>query len=234
MTQLYAISIREPLSSVEYMQLLSGASPARQDRTSRYRFEDDRLRGVLGDGAVRYLLQKEQIVPDEIVCAHNEHGKPYFSNVKDRFFNVSHSGDWVLCAWSSEEVGVDVELVRPVNMRVSNIVFHPLERNALEETHDEKTRCELFFTFWTLKESYIKYCGKGFSMDLQSFYFQIHNGRPLLTVDGRVSPLQFYLYQIDSQHKVAVCTSTASAPAMQQLSVEEILKTLNGKHIADN
>ena len=42
-----------------------------------------------------------------------ERGKPYFSHLPRRQFNLSHSGTLALCALSDRPVGVDIQVVRP-------------------------------------------------------------------------------------------------------------------------
>ena len=41
-----------------------------------------------------------------------ERGKPYFSHLPRRQFNLSHSGTLALCALSDRPVGVDIQVVR--------------------------------------------------------------------------------------------------------------------------
>jgi 4'-phosphopantetheinyl transferase len=73
------------------------------------------LRQIIG----RYL----QAAPQDIHFSFNQAGKPYLSGelAGRLFFNLSHSGDWGLCAVTrNREVGVDLEKINP------QLVFEPL------------------------------------------------------------------------------------------------------------
>ena len=40
------------------------------------------------------------------------HGKPYILNDNQHYFNISHSGNYIICGTSDTEIGVDVEEVK--------------------------------------------------------------------------------------------------------------------------
>ena len=90
------------------------------------------------------LIKKEVLGEREILK--RESGKPY---CRDLFFNISHSGDFVLLAVSDFEIGIDIEKIRDVDLKISDRCF--------EEKVSTK---EEFFSMWTQKESIIKYLGK--------------------------------------------------------------------------
>ena len=86
------------------------------------------------------LLKRKVLGEREIFK--NENGKPYCDDV---FFNVSHSGKYVVLATANSEIGIDIEKIRDT-----------------EKIHSAKgfTSKEEFFEMWTKKESIIKYLGK--------------------------------------------------------------------------
>ncbi len=65
--------------------------------------------------------------PEEIRLYLNEHGKPYLKTDVPLFFNISHSGELVVCAFSDTEVGVDVEKIGKERLAVAERFFHPEE-----------------------------------------------------------------------------------------------------------
>ena len=82
-------------------------------------------------------------------------------------FNLTHAGDYAVLALSNEAVGVDLERIRGINWsRVAERFFHPEEQRYLADSDDPQTT---FFTIWTLKESYLKAEGQGFSVSPRSF-----------------------------------------------------------------
>jgi len=81
-------------------------------------------------------------------------GKPFFPEHPDCHFNLSHSGDWVLCALSDEgAVGVDIETVRPRKENLPRYIMSDAEFHAFDGSWED------FFRIWTLKEAYVKYEG---------------------------------------------------------------------------
>ncbi len=96
---------------------------------------------------------------------HNKRGKPSLPN--GRPFNLTHAGDYAILALSSKAVGVDLERIRPIDwQKISMRFFHPEERALLA---DSAHPLETFFWIWTLKESYLKAEGLGFSVSPASF-----------------------------------------------------------------
>lgn len=85
-------------------------------------------------------------------------GKPYFENYPF-YFNLSHSGDYVACALSEREVGIDLQEHRGAAFeRVAKRYFSPAEVFALMQAQD---RAAFFFRLWARKEAYGKLSGKG-------------------------------------------------------------------------
>lgn len=85
----------------------------------------------------------------------SEMGKPFFPDLPQLHFNLSHSGPLVLCALSDEgEVGVDIELIKPRRPRLPRYVMSDDEFSAFDGSWEEFTR------IWTLKEAYTKYLGR--------------------------------------------------------------------------
>ena len=100
------------------------------------------------------------------------HGKPYLREYPQIQFNISHCMGLAVLAVGDCSVGIDVEYVRPYR--------EPLLKRVLSETElrqmkaaGEAGREELFFRFWTLKESYVKAVGCGITVPLQDISFQI-------------------------------------------------------------
>ena len=104
--------------------------------------------------------------------ATDEHGKPYFVNARDKYFNISHSHDRVMCAIGDVPVGCDVQKIGNKSERAIKIAkrfFTKEEFEKLMNTEEEKERNGFFFEMWALKESYIKCVGGGLNIPLDSF-----------------------------------------------------------------
>lgn len=123
----------------------------RREKIERLAHDGDKLKSACAG-----LMVKKFFGDKEIKL--NEYGKPYIENGK--YFNLSHSGDYVILALSEFEVGCDVEVTRDADYkRLGKIVFHENELKKLDETEDKKA---YFFKLWTAKEAFIKCLGEGF------------------------------------------------------------------------
>ena len=94
----------------------------------------------------------------------HENGKPYIEG-SPVFFNISHSASFAAVAFSDGEVGVDIELLRDVDLRIAE-KFHADEQRYVFSSEDKRTA---FFEVWTAKEAYLKKSGTGITVPLNSF-----------------------------------------------------------------
>ena len=132
-----------------------------EEKAKAYRFKqtDDQKRSILSSYLLKYALKVNNICDTNII--YNEYGKPYLEG-NDVYFNISHSGKYVVCALSLKEVGVDIERIRPKH----DLVL----QNCFTKEEQEYVKDDTSFTkVWTLKESYIKYLGTGLKTKLNSF-----------------------------------------------------------------
>ena len=91
----------------------------------------------------------------------DENGKPGLST-GEMAFNISHSGDRVLCAVHSTPIGVDIEQPGEYRDRVAKRICTPEEYAYIGK---DATR---FLEVWTRKEAYAKFIGRGLSITLKS------------------------------------------------------------------
>ena len=80
------------------------------------------------------------------------------------FFNLSHSGRYVICGFYKEAIGVDIEEISPVETTDFEHILSPEEKRFLAVSSTPLTD---FFRIWTGKESVIKADGRGVSLPLQ-------------------------------------------------------------------
>lgn len=111
----------------------------------------------------------------------NEYGKPYLKNHDDVKFNISHSGEFVICAVGPSEVGIDIEQHREADYtRLAERAFLETECQEMAKLEDPK---DYFFDHWTLTEAYLKWKGVGITTDLKALKFEGW-GRNLPITDG--------------------------------------------------
>ena len=112
------------------------------------------LGGTLGVSPARLRLQTNSFGKPSL--ADNHPGPPLW-------FNVTHSHSVALLAISRHgEVGVDVELLRPMPdaLKLAERFFCPAEHQLLAGL-EEAIQSEAFLRMWTVKEAFVKAIGEG-------------------------------------------------------------------------
>jgi len=138
------------------------------ERTKAYKFLTDQHKFILGRGLLKYLLAKYLNVKiHNIKIIYNLWGKP-FIDTKDRlYFNISHSGDYALYAFTHcYEVGIDLEYIK-VNIALDEMATTVFSKADLIywETLEKQDKINTFFKYWVYKEAFLKANGKGWLGD---------------------------------------------------------------------
>lgn len=154
----------------------------------RFSFQKDQDRYITTRGVLRMLLGLYlRIDPRNVRFGYGPRGKPLLegpSQDKNICFNISHSGDLALFAFSrNREVGVDVERIRDdiSDEEISKRFFSAGERSRLRITPTQ-LQVQEFFRYWTCKEAYIKARGEGLHLPLNQFEVLIVPGDRLAKV----------------------------------------------------
>ncbi|MBQ8893859.1 MAG: 4'-phosphopantetheinyl transferase superfamily protein [Clostridia bacterium] len=139
----------ESLTPTEYDRCLALMEPSRREKTLK-------KASVLGEWMVKTALAERLQLPLEaITLLRTPKGKPYAE--LPLHFSISHSGDWVAVAVDEQPIGIDIEVLRPIDLRITRKVC--TEKDLL---HLEKGDPQLrFFEIWTAKEAYFKRLGTG-------------------------------------------------------------------------
>lgn len=209
MLELFTVRI-ESLPAYVLRQLLEQVTADRRSRYERFRNEADAVRSLFSELVVRRIvLERDGIHNDAIVFGANAYGKPELLYPANLHFNVSHSGEWVVCAISDEPVGIDIEEIKPMDMEISRRFFSPIEHEQLVGL-PETEQVDRFYELWTLKESFVKAVGMGLSMPLDSFSFIFGSANDCevqLQAPAPYDELSGELLEIDAAYKLAVCSS---------------------------
>lgn len=156
-------------------------------RAERFRPEPARQRFVAAHAMLRGLLAaRTGAPPQRLRFAAGPHGKPALIDAPAAapHFNLAHSGDLAVVALAGDELGADVEALRPFPRaeRFAARFFAPSERCWLEARPAEQ-RGHAALELWTFKEAYLKAVGSGIAMTLAGV--EIDPERPaLLRVAG--------------------------------------------------
>ena len=117
-------------------------------------------------------------------------------------YNLSHSGDYVICAVSKFPVGCDIEKIKDAPLKVAKRYFCEKEVSFLEKI-PEADRSEEFFRLWTIKESFVKMLKTGLAMGLDSFEVSFDDGISIKKNDEKVA-CHIKEYKLEG-YKISVC-----------------------------
>ncbi|PYT95632.1 MAG: 4-phosphopantetheinyl transferase [Acidobacteria bacterium] len=171
-------------------------TPDERTRSARFHFERHRQRFIVARGMLRYLLGRYlQAQPSQVSLVYNEFGKPGLSpEFANRLkFNLSHSAGLALIVIAAApNVGVDLEYIRAQSdyADIARHFFSATEVDYLTHTPSQ-LYAEAFFSCWTKKEAYLKACGEGLAIPLNSFSVP-------LTADSAHTPVDLYVPSEDS------------------------------------
>ena len=172
--------------------LPSVLSPDELERADRFGNPARRSAFLVARATLRGVLAHELGTdPAVLRFAIGPHGKPFLDNPSTALrFNLSHSGDIVLCAvaWG-RDVGVDVERIKPDidHTALARRFFSPLENQELASLPPALQRAA-FFAAWTRKEALVKAWGAGLSLALSHFDVSVHPHRPAQLLGVREGP----------------------------------------------
>ncbi|GHO44993.1 4'-phosphopantetheinyl transferase family protein [Ktedonospora formicarum] len=195
--------VRLPLRAEGYEVLWGLLMEEEREKVNRFRFEKDRRLAVAARGVLRQLLSLYTQGPVDL--SYNQYGKPYLPGSLLQF-NVAHSGEVVLLAFTLVGlVGVDVEYMRNQVefVDLAKHFFAPREVEMLMEL-PSRLRAQGFYNCWSRKEAYIKACGLGLALPLDSFVVSLSPDEPatlLLSHEGAMS--DWSLFALEAGHEYA-------------------------------
>lgn len=222
MTQIYLAKIDVALDQKKIDALIQLISEENQEKCRRFKKKADVLRTLYGELMVRYFLWKQFSLADEDVeFLKGENGKPYIKGLPVHY-SISHAGDFVVCAFCEKEIGIDIEKIRTIDLKVGKRFFCDSEYEDLL-MKKKLDQIDYFFTLWTLKESYIKWLGTGMLTPLDSFCFSMSQvGISFMDKKREVKP--FFKQYFVAGYKLAVCSVDCDFPdEMENLALEEMI-----------
>lgn len=209
MLDIIAINQNFKITESLFRKLISYISEDRNRKVVKFNKWEDAQRALLSDVLVRgYIERKKGIKNKDIIFNTNKFGKPYLINNNDFYFNISHSGRWVVGVFSDCEVGIDIEEIKPIDLSIAENFFSREEYSYLMNVKQNE-QLLAFYELWTIKESYIKAIGMGLSIPLSDFTITINEQKIIHVKESRVTGVQFdlKLYDIDPMYKLSVCSS---------------------------
>ncbi len=191
MLKIYLLNIK--CLRKNFNKILVGMSKTRQDKVLSFRLPEDQLRSLGAGVLLNYALNLLGYQEKNLKVAFNEFGKPYYPNLPNFHFNLSHSGKYVVLATDDKEVGIDIQkVVKGKEKAISKV----LNEKELETLRNKKTKD--YVRLWTYKESYVKYLGLGLNKDIKNI--------DLNNIDVNFKEYHVYGYQL------TVCSKSNDFP----------------------
>jgi 4'-phosphopantetheinyl transferase len=128
----------------------------------KYRRWQDAERSLLGKALLMQGLEDAGLRRPLTEMKFSNFDKPYFDHSFD--FNISHSGDYVICAIHPEgKIGIDVEEVIEVPLEDFDMNFSKREWDDILSGNNQLYN---FYSYWTKKEAFLKAIGMGLNVPL--------------------------------------------------------------------
>ncbi len=148
--------------------------------------------------------------PLELRMDYGEKGKPYLKDYPF-YFNLSHSGEYVICAVSDREVGADIQRCSMEKgerlERIARRFFSPEEMAALVRCREQAERAALFYRLWTRKEAYGKLTGSGIGAALNKNFLP-----PESEGETNGDSVFWQEWQYPAGYRIALCAQRAERP----------------------
>lgn len=211
MLKVYYLKISDN-NSISEQFLFSKIEASTQKEIKAITKEQIRHQKCLGEAMSRELIESLwQLRPEDYSIKRTEHGKPYVQGEVAVFYNLSHSGDYLICAFSDQEVGIDIQQIKKEKPQLVERYFHPNEILNWQRTPLIERKL-LFYRYWAAKESFLKYIGTGLSGSLSSFEILFTNdGMQVKKAELQKQPYLWSL-EIDPDYQCCLCAASAEIP----------------------
>lgn len=237
MAELYLTELTQDISHVVFEKLLDQLNDKDKEKILKYKKNKDRERTLIGRlllkqiflDRFKYGIQtvkyfdnaKQQLTADELKSIdiskinnllkniyYDQYGRPLQNEYPFIDFNISHSGDLVVCGITENgRIGVDIEEEKYIDLNTVRSCFAKEEIDFLEQL-SEISKLSYFYHIWTLKEAYIKAVGSTFLISLDSFWFDLTDKKnPIFCIKDGLFKRKwlFYSYRIKKKYRLSVC-----------------------------
>ena len=165
------------LSDKAFSRLWEECDSDFRQRLLRIRREDDQKRSLCGRALAKKLLSQFSGLPEKgILLSEAPGGKPFAENLPFSF-SISHSGDYAICAAGDQNVGADIQIIKPISPFIVRKFGSPEENRQLfgeaaptptlvKHLNQDPAALAQWYRLWTAKEAYGKWEGSGISSSL--------------------------------------------------------------------
>lgn len=162
-----------PLENPQLLEkYLEQVTVERREKVARMKSIQAQALSIGSEILIQKALFQSFGINKELIITKDSQGKPSLLNYPEIHFNLSHSGNYAVCALAGEAVGVDLQKMDRHNLELAKRYFADEEVKWLFDLPFEK-QIKGFFDLWAIKESYMKYTGKGFALSMKGFMVRI-------------------------------------------------------------
>ena len=163
-TRVYIADISALKETPVFERFLGQVPEYRQKKAMSFKFPKGKMQS-LGVGLLLQMACRDAgFEGADNHIAYGENGKPYLVDFPEVHFNLSHSGERVMCVISPFEVGCDVEIIKGDRGKLAERFFKSEESAWIKHFETLEAQSEAFYRLWTLKECYMKVTGRGLSL----------------------------------------------------------------------
>lgn len=166
----YTYSIQK-FDDQSFNSLLADLPRSMVEKINRYKRWQDAQRSLLGKHLLKAALSDYSKLSTLDDILFDKYGKPYLDTKFN--FNISHSGELVICVASKDKVGIDIEEIVPIQIEEFKSQFSLAEWQKIQTASDSQS---CFFQQWTVKEAVAKADGRGLNILLST----INTSSPVL------------------------------------------------------
>lgn len=151
-------------------------------------------------------------------------GKPFFEGSGQPYFNLSHSGQYAVCAYdTASECGVDIQEIRVLKQRFVERFFSEKEQQAVSgqtspEGHERNRICT---EIWSKKESLGKCIGCG-----------LRGNEEMLDTESSEYHIGIMPFHENADYVLSYCSQLPDTPELAGLTYSEVVKTIFTKSVA--
>ena len=179
-----------------YQLTFNAMSPERKEKIIRLKNENQKKLSLLGEYLAKKMISDEKGIPfNRVILETDSKGKPYTPAYSDIHFNISHSHDIAVAVIHTKPIGIDIEKVHKVSLKLSEkvctedelvYIFGKLPTAFDFETGYPDISYTRFFEIWTLKEAYFKYIGTGITDFKSVDSFKTDFAKDKITIDDYI------------------------------------------------
>jgi len=165
---IWAIPVSENLHLIENFKKILPKEEL--ERSLRYHREKDRQQFLVNRIVLRLLLAAyTKSEPESVVIGFGTNKKPFIVNKKlpQTFFNISHSHDLILMAFSGVELGIDIEWMDK-SFSYQDLLGQNFSKDEIDFIKTDKDTSKNFYLLWTRKEAILKATSYGLNDALSS------------------------------------------------------------------